>query len=160
MSSANQTSQLALRLRELFFNGHWIANTNFQEQFDQTNFQQACQKPFGFNSVAALCYHITYYLNGLVNAFESGELNIRDKESFLMPPIQSEKDWQELKDSFLINAENFCRAVEQMEDSQLNAPFILPQYGSLQRNIEAVIEHGYYHLGQISLIRKCLNEMG
>jgi hypothetical protein len=30
------------------------------------------------------------------------------------------------------------------------------QYGTWQRNLEAVIEHSYYHLGQIILIRKMI----
>ena len=34
--------------------------------------------------------------------------------------------------------------------------FVDEKYGTFQRNIEAMIEHSYYHLGQIVLIKKML----
>jgi hypothetical protein len=43
-----------------------------------------------------------------------------------------------------------------MEDALLDQPFVDEKYGSYLRNIEGVIEHSYYHLGQISLIRKMI----
>ncbi len=45
-----------------------------------------------------------------------------------------------------------------MNDSILDQPFIEKKYGSYLRNIEGVIEHSYYHLGQISLIKKMINQ--
>jgi hypothetical protein len=38
----------------------------------------------------------------------------------------------------------------------MQQPFVNEKYGSLQRNIDAMIEHSYYHLGQIVLIRKII----
>ena len=50
----------------------------------------------------------------------------------------------------------FANQVEQMEESMLDQPFADEKYGSYLRNIEGVIEHSYYHLGQVSLIRKMI----
>lgn len=56
--------------------------------------------------------------------------------------------------------------VREMEEDQLSGPFIAPQYGSCYRNILdgscyrnilGIVEHSYYHLGQISLLRKMLD---
>ncbi|MGE0931575.1 DUF1572 family protein [Peijinzhouia sedimentorum] len=44
--------------------------------------------------------------------------------------------------------------VEKMDDDLLRQTFVKEEYGSYLRNIEAQIEHSYYHLGQISLIKK------
>lgn len=44
-----------------------------------------------------------------------------------------------------------------MEETKLNAYFVEEKYGSYYRNIDAMIEHSYYHLGQIVLINKILN---
>jgi len=54
----------------------------------------------------------------------------------------------------LQHAEEFAGFVERMSDDELKATFVKPAYGTVERNIEAVIEHGYYHLGQIILLRK------
>lgn len=95
------------RLRELFLEGHWIANTNYKEQLLSINWQEAIQKIDNLNTIAALTYHINYYLAGLLNALNNGKLEISDKYSFDMPLIRYEKDWEVLVTDFLNNAENF-----------------------------------------------------
>jgi hypothetical protein len=44
-----------------------------------------------------------------------------------------------------------------MSDEELMQPFIEAKYGNNYINIQAMIEHAYYHLGQIVLIKKLLN---
>jgi hypothetical protein len=152
----NRNITIADRLREVLLNGHWIANTNYKEQILSVNWQQATQKTDNINTIAALLYHVNYYLEGLLRAFENGRLDISDKFSFDLPPINSQSDWEELTSSFLINAGKFADMVENMEDSSFDHPFIDEKYGTVLRNIEAVIEHSYYHLGQISLLKKMM----
>jgi hypothetical protein len=97
-------------------------------------------------------------LAGLLNAFEIGKLEISDRYSFDLPPISSETDWNKLVTDFLDNSEKFANKVEQMKDYIFDKPFIDEKYGTFLRNIEGVIEHSYYHLGQISLIRKMITQ--
>ena len=149
---------IASRLREVLLNGHWIANTNYKEQILNVNWQQATQKVDNLNTIAALTYHINYYLAGLLKAFETGKLEISDKYSFDLPPIHSESEWHKMVTNFLSNSEKFANKVEQMEDYIFDEPFIDEKYGTFLRNIEGVIEHSYYHLGQISLIRKMITQ--
>lgn len=153
-----RNAAIAGRLREVLLNGHWIANTNYKEQLLGISWQQAIQKVGSLNTIAALTYHINYYLEGLLNAFESGKLEISDKYSFDLPPIRSEADWNKLVTAFLANSEKFARSVEQMDESLFDQPFVDEKYGSYLRNIEGVIEHSYYHLGQISLINKMIRQ--
>ncbi|MBC6489543.1 DUF1572 domain-containing protein [Flavihumibacter stibioxidans] len=147
---------IANRLREVLLNGHWIANTNYKEQILSVNWQQATQKAGNLNSIAALTFHVNYYLAGILNAFETGKIEIRDKYSFDLPQIQSEADWNKLVTDFLSNSEKFATRVEQMDDNIFDQPFVDEKYGTYLRNIEGIIEHSYYHLGQISLIRKMI----
>jgi hypothetical protein len=88
--------------------------------------------------------------------FEGGDLEIKDKFSFDMPEFTSEMDWLNFVDEFLSNAEKFISHVEKMDDNLLTQPFVKEEYGSYLRNIEAQIEHSYYHLGQVSLIKKLI----
>jgi hypothetical protein len=59
---------------------------------------------------------------------------------------------------FINNAEKLINHVEKMEDNLLTQPFVKEEYGSYLRNIEAQIEHCYYHLGQIVIIRKMIQK--
>jgi hypothetical protein len=103
-----------------------------------------------------LTYHVDYYLAGLLQVFRGGTLDISDRYSFDLPPIRSEAEWEALRDRMIRHARSFIDEVAGMGEERLDAPFVKAQYGSYRRNIEAVIEHGYYHLGQIVLIRKML----
>jgi hypothetical protein len=151
-----RTLPIANRLREVLLNGYWVANTNFKEQILGVNWQQATQKVGNLNTIAALTFHISYYLEGLSDTFNSGKLNISDKYSFNLPEIQSEKDWQTLVNNFLTNSKNFIARIELLEDEILDEPFVDERYGTYLRNVEGVIEHSYYHLGQVSLIKKLI----
>jgi hypothetical protein len=43
-----------------------------------------------------------------------------------------------------------------MNDNKLTESFVEEKYGTYYRNIDAMIEHSYYHLGQIVLLKKIL----
>jgi uncharacterized damage-inducible protein DinB len=154
----NRNTTLASRLREVLLDGHWIANTNYKDQLQSINWNQAIQKVGNLNTIAALTFHINYYMEGLLNVFNGGKLEISDKYSFDLPEIKTEQDWLQLVTTFLHNAETFASKVEQMEDILFDQPFVDEKYGSYLRNIEGVIEHSYYHLGQVSLIRKLITQ--
>ena len=148
---------MADRLREVFLDGRWIANTNYKEQLLGVDWMQATRVFGNLNTIAMLTYHINYYLEGLLNVFNGGSLEIKDKYSFDLPPIQSAQDWEPLMAKLMTNAEAFVHAVRNMPDSRLDEIFVDKKYGTYLRNIEAVIEHSYYHLGQISMIRKLVS---
>ena len=152
----NRRLDCANRLREVLLNGKWIANTNYKEQLLSVNWKQATQKTGNLNTIAQLAFHVNYYVSGLLHAFKTGKLDIRDKYSFDLPPVQSETEWNTLVANFIHNAEKFVAQVEQMDDRLMDKPFIDEKYGSYLRNIEGVIEHSYYHLGQIVLLKKMI----
>lgn len=147
---------LANRLREVLLDGKWIANTNLKEQITSISWKQAIERVEDLNTIALLTFHVNYYLKGVLNVFQGGNLEIKDKYSFDMPKISSETDWLNLVNEFISNAEKFISHVEKMEDNLLTQPFVKEEYGSYLRNIEAQIEHSYYHLGQVSLIKKLI----
>ena len=156
MTTQKHNNDLAPRLREVLLNGKWIANTNFKDQITSINWEQATENFENLNTIALLTFHINYYLKGLVNVFEGGNLEIHDRYSFDMPEIESETNWINLVNEFISNAEKFINHVEEMDEISLNKPFVKEEYGSYRRNIEAQVEHSYYHLGQISLIKKLI----
>lgn len=153
-----RNKELANRLTEVLLNGRWIANTNYKAQIENLTWKQATQKTGSLNTIASLTYHIDYYLAGMIHVFRGGKLEIRDKYSFDIPPIESENDWKLLVEEFIRHSEEFIREVLNLSDSKLDAVFAEEKYGTYLRNIEGLIEHSYYHLGQIVLIKKMITE--
>ena len=150
------TTKIANRFREVILNGTWIANTNFKAQLHDLDWETATTKYDSLNTIAALAQHIHYYINGINKVFAGGTLDIKDKYSFDFSPITAQEQWEAFLQRFWKDAETFAQHVEQLTDEQLNADFTNPNYGSYYRNIDGMIEHSYYHLGQILLIKKML----
>ena len=149
-------SQIAKRFREVVLNGTWVAGTNFRDQLTNVSAEQATQKIGSLNTIALLASHIHYYISGILNVLEGGTLDIRDKFSFDFPAVKSQEDWEKVLNKFWNDSEKFANLVEQMTEEKLNEDFTDRMYGSYQRNINAMIEHCYYHLGQIVLIKKLI----
>ncbi|EJG03417.1 DUF1572 family protein [Flavobacterium sp. F52] len=150
------TTEIANRFREVILNGTWIANTNFKDQLENLDWKIAVSPIQDLNTIAALAQHIHYYINGINQVFKGGTLDIKDQFSFDFPPIRSQEQWNNFLTKFWNDAETFASFVEQMPDENLDAVFVDAKYGTYKRNIEAMIEHSYYHLGQIVLIKKQL----
>ena len=146
--------QLANRFREVLLNGTWIANTNYKDQLENLPLEIAQTKVGDLNTIAILAQHIQYYIKGVSNVFKGGALEIRDAYSFDFAAFTSETEWKTFLDALFKDAEEFATLVEKLPENKLNDAFVNEKYGTYQRNIEGMIEHCYYHLGQIVLIKK------
>ena len=151
------TRQSACRIREVFLNGTWIANTNYRDQLLNLDWESAIARVGSLNTIAALAQHIHYYIKGVSHVFKGGSLDVKDKYSFSFPPIQSQQDWENFLNSFWNDAEELASLVEQMPEEKGKEFFVEEKYGTYQRNIDGMIEHGYYHLGQIVQMKKLVS---
>ncbi|MEM8507750.1 MAG: DUF1572 domain-containing protein [Bacteroidota bacterium] len=150
------TVALASRLREVILNGTWIANTNYKDQLENLDWRNAITKIDSLNTIALLAQHVHYYLNGVKNVVDGGPLEIRDKYSFDFPELRSQKEWQQFLTKFWNDTEHLVKGIEAFPEEKLVEPFVDERYGTYQRNLDGLIEHCYYHLGQIVLIRKII----
>lgn len=153
-----KTDQIANRFQEVILNGTWVANTNYKEQLSNLNWEIATTKFKSLNTISDLAQHIHYYISGINNVFKGGTLDIKDKFSFDFNLINSQIEWEAFLLRFWKDSEEFAYLIKQMSDEKLNQVFVDEKYGTYQRNIDAMIEHSYYHLGQIVLIKKIINE--
>ena len=153
----SQPTQMASRFREVILNGTWIANTNFKHQLSDLDWKIATTQINDLNTIAVLAQHIHYYIAGIKNVFKGGTLDIRDQFSFDFAPIESQQQWETFLSKFWNDSEAFASLIEQMSEEKLDEAFVDEKYGTYHRNIDGMIEHCYYHLGQIVLIKKMLS---
>ena len=153
------TSQIAKHFREVHFGGNWTS-VNLKATLADVTWEQATTKVHSFNTIAALVYHINYYVSVQLKVLQGDPLDAHDKYSFDLPPIQSQQDWERLLEKVWSDAERFAALVEQLPHGKLNENFSGEKYGNYYRNLNGVIEHTHYHLGQIVLIKKLLAKDG
>ena len=149
----NFTSQIARHLREVYFGGNWTS-VDLKEVLKDVTWQQATTKIYSLNTIAALVYHINYFVSAVSKVLQGGQLTASDKYSFDLPPIRSNEDWEKLLTKTWDDAETFAVLIELLPDSKLEETFCDEKYGSYYKNLHGIIEHTHYHLGQIVLIKK------
>ena len=151
----NLTSQIAKQFRDVHFGGNWT-DSSLKQHLSGISWQQAATKVYSFNTIAALVYHMNYYVSVALEVLWGNPLNASDKYSFDHPLILSQDDWEKLLEKIWRDAENFAILVEQLPENKLWEDFSENKYGNYYRNIHGIIEHIHYHLGQIVLIKKIL----
>lgn len=151
--------QIAKHLRDVYFGGNWTS-VNLKDTLTGVTMQQATTQVDSLNTIVKLVYHINYYINAVSKVLQGEPLNAKDKFSFDHPAINSEDDWQNLLNKTWTDAENFAALIGQLPDSKLEETFIDEKYGTYYRNLQGIIEHTHYHLGQIVLIKKMLSLQG
>jgi len=149
------TAQIAKQLRDVHFGGNWTAS-NLKQHLSDVTLEQATTKIPYFNTIVALVYHMNYYVGAVIKVLQGGPLDAHDNYSFDHPSISLEQDWQHLLEKTWSDAETLASLIEQLPDTKLAENFLDGKYGTWFRNLDGVIEHIHYHLGQIVLIKKCL----
>lgn len=153
------TKQIAKHFREVYFGGNWTA-VNLKDTLAGVSRQQAVTKVHNLNTIAALVFHINYYVSAVLKVLQGEPLKASDKFSFDLPPLTSDGDWQNLVNKTLAEAELFAAEIERLDETKLFEDFADPKYGNYYRNLLGIIEHTHYHLGQIVLIKKILTDTG
>lgn len=151
------SQQIAFQFRAVYSGGNWT-DVHLNQQLADINWQQATTKIHSFNTIAALVFHINYYVLAITRVLEGRLIDAHDKYSFDVPPIASEEDWQQLLDKTRNDAETLAKLIEAFPENKLHDIFVNEKYGSYYRNFHGVIEHNHYHLGQIVLLKKFLSQ--
>lgn len=151
----NITTQIAKHIREIHFGGNWT-DANLTDNLADVTWQEATTQVYSFNTIAALVYHIHYFVSAVLKVLQEEPLDAHDKYSFDHPPINSQKDWENFLNKVWADAEKMASLVDELPETVLLEKFTDEKYGNYYRNIHGIIEHAHYHLGQIVLVKKII----
>lgn len=145
--------QIAAHIRNVHFGGNWTS-VNLRDTLKDVTWQQATKQVQSLNTIATLVYHINYYIRAVTKVLEGGPLDASDKLSFDNPQFQTDDEWETYKAGLWTDAATFAALIETLPEDVLWQPFAGDKYGTYYANLQGIIEHTHYHLGQISLIKK------
>lgn len=149
--------ELAKRFSDVILNNSWVTNNSYKKQLTDLPLKVVLFKYPSLHSIAALAQHVHYYISGILNVFNGGNLDIKDIYSFDFLPLETIEQWHSFLAVFWTDAVAFTQQLEEMEENTLNSIFAKKKYGTYHFNINTLIEHSYYHLGQIVLIKKLMS---
>ena len=153
--SLNISERLSTHFKSLFFGGNW-SEVSLKELLSDVSWREAITQVDKFNSIAALVYHIDYFVAVTLKVLEGGLLDGHDKYSFDCPPIHTQADWDDLVNKVLEDARRFTDVTAELPEDRIWSDLADPKYGSVYSNIQGIIEHTYYHLGQISILKRII----
>jgi uncharacterized damage-inducible protein DinB len=154
----NLSQQIAKHFREVYFGENWT-EVNLKDSLAGVTWEQATTQIYSCNTIAALVFHMNYYVSRVIKVLQGNPLEGHDKDSFNHPPVLSAQDWAVLQATAFADAENFASLVEQLPANKLEETFVEEKYGNYYRNIHGIIEHNHYHLGQIVLLKKIMLQL-
>lgn len=153
----NLPIEIANHLRQVYFGGNWTC-VNLKDTLAGVTWEQATTKVYSFNAIATLVYHINYYADVQTKVLQGEALKGQDEESFKTRAITSDAEWQEMLNKTWDKANMLADLIMQLPVDKLSDTFTDEKYGTYYRNLQGMIEHTHYHLGQIVLIKKLLAE--
>lgn len=137
------------------YEGNW-SEINLQDVLADIDYTEATEQVPGFkNTIASLVYHITFYNEIMVERLYGEWPEINSANGFDMDPVTNEEDWQILK---MRNYESFAvlaGMVRKLKPERLGHPIIQGR-DQTYKSLHGVVEHAFYHMGQIVLLKKLI----
>ena len=82
--------QIAKHFRQVYFGGN-RTSVSMKDILKHVNWQEATTQIHSFNPIAALVFHINYYVSAVLRVLQGEQLNASDKYSFDCPRIQGDE---------------------------------------------------------------------
>jgi len=152
------SNAITAHFNDLFFQGGWTG-VNLKDVLADVTLYEANTVCEGFNSVAQVTNHLSYYYPIQLKVFRGGDVEGHDSESWKIDAPKTEEEWRDIVSSLLDYGREMIAAIEGINDGQMFAGFDKSgKYGTVQRNLIGIIEHTYYHLGQIVILKKLVRQ--
>ena len=149
------TEQIAKHLRDFHFGDNWT-EVSLKDKLADVTWEQANGRIGSLHSIATITFHINYFVTATLKVLRGGPLDASDKFSFDVAPMRSTEDWEQLQAKAWEEAEELAGLIEQLPENTLSEDFVEARYGTYYRCLQGLIEHCYYHLGQISMMKTLL----
>jgi uncharacterized damage-inducible protein DinB len=151
-------NDLIRQLKELQDGSRWFDQC-FKEKIEKLTDAQSFYKPLPeIHSVAEHISHIIQWRKECLLRFKGERTELMNSpDDWKNNEILKEVGWPHLKNLFYEYTNLLIAAIEDKDDSYLDTKFQNEDY-TFHYIIEGIIQHDIYHLGQIGVTIKLLNE--
>ncbi len=148
-----------LQLEQLFNGGSWQGE-NFSDKLEIVDEDAAFTAPVpGVHCIAEIVWHCIYWRTTLIRRME-GDINYRDSTvdrfNFLPIDVLKKKGWEALKEELNQSQQKLVGLLQIRSDRFLQEEF--KQGYTNDYLVEGIIHHDIYHLGQIGLVKKIIDQ--
>lgn len=146
--------EVARHIMEVY-EGNWSA-INMEDLLADINWQEATAKVPGLdNTIAKLLNHITFYNEIIIERLHGHSPEINEANGFDAAPISNDEDWEMLKQRNFESFAVLAGAARKLKPERLSQP-IIPGKTQTYKSLHGVVEHAFYHMGQIMVLKKLI----
>ncbi len=154
----NISTTIAENIATCFEGNNWT-NVNVSDTLKDVSWQQAQQKTIASsNTIAALVNHLLYWNYIIMQRLKGENPPIPESNGFDVKELNSEEDWNKLKEETHQSFIQLAAAVKNFDAEKLDETYAEGK-SSYANNIYGIVEHAYYHLGQIVIIKKLVKAL-
>ncbi|NCI45183.1 DinB family protein [Sediminibacterium soli] len=147
------TDTLSQNLLQVLTGPNWT-DVSIEDAIRDLHFEQVTLRtPASANTIAGLLHHITYWNHIILQRLDGESPAIPESNGFDAGPISNEFSWQQLIEKTRHSFRELSHRIQLLPDEKWQAP-VNNGRSTVAASVFGIIEHGYYHLGQIVLIRK------
>lgn len=147
--------EIARQLLEMYNGSNWtevcLKSTLSDVSFSEATTLTRASK----HNIAEITHHITYYVRVVEHRLLGTNFDPSHAESFRLKNLEGDIDWQQQLSLLEHAIQDLADAVTKMDDSRMGDA-LKPTGDSVYKSLHGVIEHCYYHLGQIVSVKKLL----
>jgi len=147
------TELLAENLLNVLEGGNWTEVSILDVLSDVSYLEANTTTPASQNTIASLVHHLMYWNGVIVQRIQNRNPEIPAVNGYDVEPPTSEKDWQLLVEQVKHSFAELADAIKQFQPERLNEPTNFGQ-STFSKNLFGIVEHAYYHLGQIVILKK------
>lgn len=149
------TELLSRNLLQVYVGTNWTER-NLKDVLEKITYAESNHE-FSFSaSIKTLAFHLHYFAKVTLEALKTGKLIAHDRDSWKAEHIDSEEKWNALIQELIQIGKDFSHHIKGMTDEEMLDFLDDPKYGSTYDNVQGIIEHHHYHLGQISLLKNMI----
>lgn len=156
----NLSEAIARHLLEVHYGENWTESW-ITRVLEDVNRMEAVHPTAGSaNTIASLLHHVTFYNRVIQQRLEGIDPVIDAANGFDLPVLGSDEDWERLKADNLQSATALAEQIRKIPDEILQEPILKEVAGSSSyyRQLQGVVEHAHYHLGQIVILKNLIRK--
>ena len=149
------TDTLSANILKVFEGNNWtevsVSGVLSGISFQQANTVTAASK----NTIAGLAHHLLYWNNVIMQRMQGEDPSIPDSNGFDVGELTSEEEWQKLVAKLHQSFIDLSNTMRNFPEDRLK-DFTKIGKSTIENNLYGIIEHAYYHLGQMMILKNLL----
>jgi len=149
------TNLIADHIKQVYEGDNWT-DVNIADTIKNINWQQAQQHtPGSPNTIASLLHHLCYWNEILMQRIQGIDPEVPEINGYDVDKLKDENDWNELKEKAHQSFIQLADRVKEFPEEKLSETYATGK-PSYYKNFQGIVEHAYYHLGQIVILKNLL----